>query len=56
MSKSTGADLVAEYVETEEQWQMLSELGCQYFQGYLFSEPVLADNATKMIEEAALVR
>ncbi len=56
LSKSTEADLVAEYVETEEQWQILIELGCQYFQGYLFSEPVLADNATLMIKESAFVK
>ncbi len=46
---------MAEYVETEEQWKILIELGCQYFQGYLFSEPVLADNATKMIYKMTLV-
>ena len=31
---------VAEGVETDEQKEILSDLGCDYFQGYLVSEPI----------------
>jgi lactose/cellobiose-specific phosphotransferase system IIC component len=38
----TGLNLgvIAEFVETKEQRDKLSELGCQLFQGYLYSKPV----------------
>jgi diguanylate cyclase (GGDEF)-like protein len=32
--------VVAEGVETEEQWQLLGQLGCDRLQGYYFSRPV----------------
>lgn len=32
--------VVAEGVETPEQWRILSSLGCDYAQGYYISEPV----------------
>ncbi|MBP5652352.1 MAG: EAL domain-containing protein, partial [Lachnospiraceae bacterium] len=31
---------VAEGVESEETLAMVREMGCDYFQGYLFSRPV----------------
>ncbi|MCR4651795.1 MAG: EAL domain-containing protein [Lachnospiraceae bacterium] len=35
-----GYESVAEGVENKESYDMLLELGCKYFQGYLFSKPV----------------
>ena len=32
--------VIAEYVETEEQRDLLSSLGCKWYQGYLYSKPV----------------
>jgi cellobiose PTS system EIIC component len=54
---STGAKLIAEHVETEEQWQMLIDLGCNHFQGYLFYKPLVAEEAFKIINshEAPLI-
>ncbi|MBO9712850.1 GGDEF domain-containing phosphodiesterase [Sphingomonas sp.] len=40
MARSLGLAVVAEGVETEAQLDLLAKEGCQYFQGYLCSEPV----------------
>ena len=43
-------DVIAEGVETEEQLEALKELGCEYGQGFLFSEPVPVEKATALLE------
>ncbi|WP_010542929.1 putative bifunctional diguanylate cyclase/phosphodiesterase [Sphingomonas elodea] len=40
MARSLGLAVVAEGVETEAQLDMLAKEGCQYFQGFLCSEPI----------------
>jgi len=40
MAQSLGLKVVAEGVETKEQVDLLSTLGCDYLQGYFFSKPV----------------
>jgi EAL domain-containing protein (putative c-di-GMP-specific phosphodiesterase class I) len=40
MARSLGMTVIAEGVETTEQGQLLHELGCMQFQGYLFGRPV----------------
>lgn len=40
MIKEMNNVIVAEGVETKEQAQMLTEMGCDYFQGYYYSKPV----------------
>ncbi|MGE0758052.1 MAG: putative bifunctional diguanylate cyclase/phosphodiesterase [Pirellulaceae bacterium] len=42
-------DVVAEGVETDAQRRLLMELGCTHAQGYLFSRPVTAEDAEKML-------
>ncbi len=42
LTHDLGLDTVAEGVETEQQRQLLVELGCSSLQGYLFSRPVSA--------------
>ncbi len=37
--KARGCRVLAEKIETEEQFEMLVELGCDYFQGYFFARP-----------------
>ena len=40
MSKRLGMETVTEGVETENQLHMLTDLGCDMYQGYLFSRPI----------------
>jgi len=40
MSKALGKKVVAEGVETKEHLQLLTDLGCDYIQGYYFSKPL----------------
>jgi diguanylate cyclase (GGDEF)-like protein len=47
MAHSFGMSVIAEGVETIEQLDFLRTLGCEEFQGYLFSRPVPADQAVK---------
>src|SRR3954447_21114385 len=43
IARNLGMEVIAEGIETEEQYQQLKMLGCEYGQGCLFSRPV--DNA-----------
>ena len=45
----TDMKTVIEGVETEEQFNTLSEIGCDYFQGYYFSKPVPLDELKKAL-------
>jgi EAL domain-containing protein (putative c-di-GMP-specific phosphodiesterase class I) len=40
MAHQLGLEIVAEGIETEEQFECLKEYGCHYFQGYLFAKPM----------------
>jgi EAL domain-containing protein (putative c-di-GMP-specific phosphodiesterase class I) len=39
MGEEFGFEVIAEGVETKEQFEELKNLGCNYFQGYLFAKP-----------------
>lgn len=43
LGEKLGVKVIAEYVETEEQRDKLKELGCFWYQGYLYSKPVKLD-------------
>jgi diguanylate cyclase (GGDEF)-like protein len=43
LARNLGMEVIAEGIETEEQYRQLKMLGCEYGQGFLFSRPV--DNA-----------
>lgn len=43
LAKKLNVKVVAEYVETNEQCQMLKDLGCDWYQGYLFGKPMTLD-------------
>lgn len=48
MAHGLGLKVVAEGVENEGQLEYLTELGCDYAQGYLFSKPVSKEHILRM--------
>lgn len=51
MAHKLGQEVVAEGVESETQRQYLEEHRCDYFQGYLFSRPLMGEDALKLLNE-----
>jgi EAL domain-containing protein (putative c-di-GMP-specific phosphodiesterase class I) len=51
MAHSLRLEVVAEGVETEEQLRDLSQLGCDFVQGFLFSKPIEAAAAERLYRE-----
>lgn len=49
LARVLGMDVVAEGIETHQQYEMLRELGCRFGQGYLFSRPVPAEMVSEML-------
>jgi EAL domain-containing protein (putative c-di-GMP-specific phosphodiesterase class I) len=52
LAHSMKLQVVAEGVETREQLAFLSEHGCDIVQGYLFSKPVSAEDASAFLQAA----
>lgn len=50
LAKSLNLKLVAEGVETKEQYEYMKARGCEDIQGYLFSPPLPASQATHFIQ------
>ena len=50
MAQNLNIKVIAEGVENPEQLQLLNELGCEFYQGYLFSEPVEEAVFRQMLE------
>jgi diguanylate cyclase (GGDEF)-like protein/PAS domain S-box-containing protein len=49
LAKSLGLTVIAEGVETEQQFQQLKQLDCEYVQGFFFSKAVSADETEKLV-------
>ena len=49
LARNLKLDVVAEGIEKRQQLELLRELGCPMGQGYLFSKPVDAASARKLI-------
>lgn len=56
LARTLGLDVIAEGVETPQQRQRLIELGCQRFQGYLFSAPLPVDEFVARFEAGDIAR
>lgn len=44
-------EVVAEGVETQKQMSVVNQLGCNYFQGHLFSEPLLPNELRSLYQD-----
>lgn len=51
LGKSLNLQLIAEGVETTEQYKLLLSEGCEQMQGYLFKPPISANNMKKLLSE-----
>jgi EAL domain-containing protein (putative c-di-GMP-specific phosphodiesterase class I) len=49
LGENLGIEVVAEGIETTHQLEVLRTLGCGLGQGYIFSEPLNADEAGKLL-------
>ena len=49
LARHLGMDVIAEGVETEEQFELLRAVGCERFQGYLFSRPLGATRIRELL-------
>lgn len=49
ISRTLGMKVVAEGVETQEQLQKLTEMGCDIIQGYLFGKPLPAADVPRLL-------
>jgi EAL domain-containing protein (putative c-di-GMP-specific phosphodiesterase class I) len=49
LARTMGMEVVAEGIETCEQYLLLRQLGCRYGQGYLFSRPVTPQIVSTML-------
>ncbi len=50
LASSMSMKVVAEGVETQEQWTMLKEFGCDYLQGYYFYRPMMSDGVNELLQ------
>jgi diguanylate cyclase (GGDEF)-like protein len=53
LARNLGMEVIAEGIETEEQYQQLKMLGCEYGQGFLFSHPVNSEGVIHLLAQDA---
>jgi EAL domain-containing protein (putative c-di-GMP-specific phosphodiesterase class I) len=49
LARVLGMDVIAEGIETCEQYRLLRQLGCRFGQGYLFARPLAAEAITELL-------
>lgn len=50
MTKALGFDIIAEGVETKEQADLLTEMGCSMIQGFLYARPMPEEEFRKLLQ------
>jgi EAL domain-containing protein (putative c-di-GMP-specific phosphodiesterase class I) len=50
LARVMGMDVVAEGIETADQYRLLRDLGCRYGQGFLFARPMCAEAVTELLK------
>jgi len=56
LGKSLGLKIVAEGIELEAQLEFLKKLGCDDYQGYLFSKPISTLETTRLLQKYKTVQ
>jgi EAL domain-containing protein (putative c-di-GMP-specific phosphodiesterase class I) len=51
MANSMEIDVIAEGVETKEEWQLLESFGCYHYQGYYFHRPMPAADFAALLQQ-----
>ncbi len=49
LARILGMDVVAEGIETQEQHELLRDMGCRYGQGFLYAQPMTAEEVTHLL-------
>ena len=49
LARVLGMDVVAEGIETREQYRLLRQMGCRYGQGFLFAKPLPASDVSELL-------
>ena len=49
LARVLGMDVVAEGIETREQYHLLRNMGCRFGQGFLFARPMTAEAVTELL-------
>jgi len=49
LARVLGMDVVAEGIETPQQYRLLREMGCRYGQGFLFARPMASEQITELL-------
>jgi EAL domain-containing protein (putative c-di-GMP-specific phosphodiesterase class I) len=49
LARVLGMDVVAEGIETQEQYRLLRQMGCRFGQGYLFAKPLPAEEVGRLL-------
>jgi EAL domain-containing protein (putative c-di-GMP-specific phosphodiesterase class I) len=50
LARVLGMDVVAEGIETHEQYRLLRQLGCRFGQGFLFARPMSAQDVGRLLQ------
>ena len=54
LGKMLGMSVIAEGVESSEQYEFLKRLGCKAFQGYFFGRPVPGEELERFLQRMAM--